>query len=386
MNHNWCNRRIYCFAVLAAVISLAVGCKAPWSSDWKFTDMFRLDKGMPWHEDGPEIGIPTRLVGTWTDTVLHQSGKTPQRGFGGRLIFYGKESNEPIVVDGQVVIYAFDEANRESTDNRPTRRYVFPADQVALHMSESDLGPTYSFWLPWDEVGGRQTEVSLIARFEPKGGAVVVGEQTKHLLPGSLAPANQLARHAPPKLPDGIPMRPAIEPVSYSSDRRGAMTDLPQQAIYHGNEASSDGTLPAQTRRMTTTSISLPENFRLRGGAPPARATHTPNDVPPVRAAAQPAASPQNIGGGGAPARAPQASSPVVTPLTEPMQFGGGANAAPPVAPTMPPHAQLPPAGEMATTVSYLSAAESARWAGLRQSSAGYQPVTLPVPATPISR
>ena len=116
--------------------------------------------------------------------MLHQGGKKPQRGFGGRLIFYGEDNEKPVLVDGQLVVYAFDESNREATDNKPTRRYVFPADQVARRMSKSELGPSYSFWLPWDEVGGPQTEISLIPRFEPKEGPIVIGEQTKHLLAG----------------------------------------------------------------------------------------------------------------------------------------------------------------------------------------------------------
>ena len=175
---------------------LATGCRGPWSKDWKVADMFDVDV-TPWSDDEDEAEAPSRLVGTWTDTVLHQTGKKPQRGFGGRLIFYGKDSEKPVLVDGQLVVYAFDETNREPTDNKPTRRYVFPPDQMARRMSKTELGPSYSFWLPWDEVGGPQTEVSLIARFEPKDGAIVVGEQTQHLLPGeSTAGAEDRQQHA----------------------------------------------------------------------------------------------------------------------------------------------------------------------------------------------
>ena len=152
--------------LLVVAIVLTTGCRGPWSSGWKVSDMWDIDY-TPWSKDEPRPETPTRLVGTWTDTVLHTSGKNPQRGFGGRLIFYAKDPEKPVLVDGQLVVYAFDETNREVTDNRPTRRYVFPTDQVPLHMSKTELGPTYSFWLPWDEVGGPQTEVSLICRFEP---------------------------------------------------------------------------------------------------------------------------------------------------------------------------------------------------------------------------
>ncbi|MGI9428860.1 MAG: hypothetical protein ACR2NM_09400, partial [Bythopirellula sp.] len=86
---------------------------------------------------------------------------------------------------GQLVIYAYDEQSRAAYETQPTRRFVFPAEQFTRHESECQLGASYSIWLPWDEVGGAQKNISLIARFEPKEGAVVAGNQTRHLLPGS---------------------------------------------------------------------------------------------------------------------------------------------------------------------------------------------------------
>src|SRR5215471_323342 len=156
---------------------------------WGMPKMFSLDNTWPFRDkDKPQQGVPVRLVGAWTDTVMTQPGQKPQRGFGGRVTFYDKEGKKPILVDGQLVVYTFDEAGRQQTDNKPTRRYVFPGDQMPLHMSKSDMGASYSFWLPWDDVGGPKTEVSLICRFEPKGGGVVTGEQTHHLLPGPSVP------------------------------------------------------------------------------------------------------------------------------------------------------------------------------------------------------
>src|SRR3954463_9514231 len=174
--------------------------------EWKTPSFLRLDNTWPFRDkDKPQQGTPVRIVGAWTDTVMTQAGQKPQRGFGGRIIFYDKEGKKPILVDGQLIVYAFDETNRQATDNKPTRRYVFPADQMAIHMSKCDMGASYSFWLPWDDAGGPKTEVSLICRFEPKGGAVVTGEQTKHLLPGTLnSSVTTSGPQKPPKVPEGV--------------------------------------------------------------------------------------------------------------------------------------------------------------------------------------
>ena len=79
--------------ITVAVMLVSVcGCSS--NRDWKFADMFDLKKGMPWDHDGAETGIPSRVVGTWTDTILTQTGKKPQRGFGGRLLFYDNQSQD----------------------------------------------------------------------------------------------------------------------------------------------------------------------------------------------------------------------------------------------------------------------------------------------------
>jgi hypothetical protein len=89
-----------------------------------------------------------------------------------------------VKVAGTLVIYGFDEGHAEAENPRPDRKYVFTPEQFAKHFSKSELGPSYSFWIPWDRVGGPTQEVSLICRFTPVEGGAVVSEQVKQLLPG----------------------------------------------------------------------------------------------------------------------------------------------------------------------------------------------------------
>ena len=170
--------------LLGAMLIGMPGC-ASTKKSWKFAKNgdFKRAVGLKSSKPLPPE-VPARLVSTWTDTVLQRSGKAPQRGFGGRLVFFTKESEDPVRVDGQLVIYAFDETDREPHETHPSRKYVFPREEFARHESDSQLGASYSVWLPWDEVGGNMKQISLIARFEPHSGNTVLGEQTKHLLPG----------------------------------------------------------------------------------------------------------------------------------------------------------------------------------------------------------
>jgi hypothetical protein len=239
--------------------------------------MFSLDSTWPFRDkDKPQEGIPVRMVGTWTDTVMTQPGQKTQRGFGGRIMFYDKEGKKPILVDGQLVVYAFDETGREPTDNKPTRRYVFPADQMPIHMSKSELGASYSFWLPWDEAGGPKTEVGLICRFEPKGGGVVTGEQTKHLLPGPIPTAVASAgAKKPPQVPEGVPSRPprqTLEDVraQRNADQQARLTSFETPTAGGQPGAIGNGTVQmgaAPERHLTAATIALPQNYQLPDAA-----------------------------------------------------------------------------------------------------------------------
>lgn len=257
-----------CYALVFALASSAGSAQA-----WSMPKMFSLDNTWPFRDkDKPQQGTPTRLAGTWTDTVMTQAGQRPQRGFGGRVLFYDKEGKKPILVDGQLVVYAFDETNRQPTDNKPTRRYVFPADQMPIHMSKCDMGASYSFWLPWDEAGGPQTTVSLICRFEPKGGAVVTGEQSKLNLPGTIAPRSATAGSPkPPKVPEGVsskPPRQTLEDIRAKqiADQQAQLTSFEAPAAGGQPGVVLNGALPigaTADRHLSASTIMLPQNYQL---------------------------------------------------------------------------------------------------------------------------
>jgi len=199
---------------------------------------FDLSRRIPWASDSDrDAKSPNKVVGFWNESLLHKSDGKSERGFGGRVYFYNEEGGKPIRVEGQLVVYAFDESASDRSDRTATRRYVFPAEQFARHYSESKLGPSYSIWLPWDDVGGGDKKISLIARFQPTHGSLIVSHQSEHRLPGSGDPAR-------------LPARGAILPASYA----GA-----SQVETGAKEASiARRGVRDPTRRMTTTSIALP--------------------------------------------------------------------------------------------------------------------------------
>src|SRR6185503_10721037 len=136
-----------------------------------------------------------------------------------------------------------------------------------MRMSKSDLGASYSFFLPWDEAGGPKTEVSLICRFEPKGGGVVTGEQTRHILPGPIGIATTGRAKQPPKLPEGVPSKPmkqTLETMRSAQVNDHSATQASYEAPVAGAQpAAAAQSLGAPERKLTTTTIQLPNNFQM---------------------------------------------------------------------------------------------------------------------------
>lgn len=156
---------------------------------------------MPWAEkkDAPPEPYPNpvKLAATWTPDVLTQMGRTPTRGFGGRLYFYDEKSR-PVPVEGSLVVHGFDE---KATDKKEAvKRFKFTPEQFTGHFSQSDIGASYSIWIPWDAVGGQQREISLVASFETTEGKLVQGTPAKVLLPGRKpSPETKFARKMSPQ-------------------------------------------------------------------------------------------------------------------------------------------------------------------------------------------
>jgi hypothetical protein len=79
-------------------------------------------------------------------------------------------------------------------------------------------------------------KVSLITRFEPEDGPVVMGEQTRHLLPGVAAPSQQLA---------ATPAAAPPQSVALASYAEHSIMDAPSGPHTSAIQSISSGSLPS---------------------------------------------------------------------------------------------------------------------------------------------
>jgi hypothetical protein len=262
------NRRLDCGSVsvvsrlawLAVCLATISGC-----SSWSFSNISWPE--WPFDDDP---AVPEKVVALWADTVLYQPDRPSIRGFGGRLMFFEAKREKPIKVDGTLVVYAFDETNRAANNAKPDRKYVFTPEQLPSHYSvakygKSKIGHSYSIWIPWDEVGGEQKEISLVVRFEPKGGgAVTVGQAARQILPGkkppespakepAKIPANDVAMKMMPNVPGGQPIQQVAYQAAMPANGGTAVAQPLQPAV------GSPQPNPLPGRHLGVTTIAVPQ-------------------------------------------------------------------------------------------------------------------------------
>ena len=129
---------------------------------------------------------PVRMAVVWKDSVYEQPGAASIKGFGGRFFIYDAQSN-PIQTDGELVVYGYDESNPLHADGSHAgadKKFVFPSETFQRHFSDSDLGASYSVWIPWEKVGGIRKSITLIPIFKTTSGNVLECGQSMIVLPG----------------------------------------------------------------------------------------------------------------------------------------------------------------------------------------------------------
>ncbi len=206
----------------------------------------------PWQKEPTKVELPDRIMPIWSDTVLYQPGEAGLRGFGGRLFFFKDKNTDPVVVDGSLTVYVFDAESVDPGNPAPLKKYVYTPEQFEDLMSRSTLGPSYSVWIPWDEVGGEARRLSLVARYEGRSGGVVLSEPSIKMLPGVSKKTRVTAGG------DG-----RLRPVPQSG-ADGAV----QLAGFSSLGEASDG---AVGKRRASQTIDLPPSFANRlmtGGSP----------------------------------------------------------------------------------------------------------------------
>lgn len=232
---------------------------------------------------------PASMAVIWKDSVLEKPGVPSIKGFGGRIFFYDKD-NQSVTADGELVIYGYDDsqdrrpenvADSDEVSNKRTkadRKFVFTADQFQTHYSETELGASYSVWIPWEKVGGYRKTIVLIPIFKSADGNVLKSAQSINVLPGKSPGDNVDAANY------------TISRKSTTTASKSASGSVQQAAFESGSDSTDptairvDGEEPVYNQpRIRTSTISLTPGMAARLAmpmpAPVQQATAAPSQL-----------------------------------------------------------------------------------------------------------
>ena len=193
----------YCF-LLIALIAAQSGCRslipnASVSAIEKITANVKGPKDSD-HDSTP-TGLqtasdlttdPSRIAVIWKEDVLQSGAARPVKGFTGRIYFYNG-SNEIVPVDGQLNVYGYDDSDLVK-QRVPNIHFIIEADKFADHYSPSNLGPSYTIWIPWEEYGGHRKSITLIPVFKTRSNKIIQGNADYVTLSGKVRQADALQR------------------------------------------------------------------------------------------------------------------------------------------------------------------------------------------------
>lgn len=141
--------------LLAAIVAFgpitagSVGCstfgKKPVADDRSFFEKMPLIGKKKDVENPDPYPNPVKMAATWTPDTLVQSGRTPTRGFGGRVFFYDEKSRA-VPVEGTLIVHGFDDS--QGVERSETKRFEFTPEQFTRHYSQSDLVLRTAFGFP----------------------------------------------------------------------------------------------------------------------------------------------------------------------------------------------------------------------------------------------
>jgi len=145
------------------------------------TGLFHFSNDFP----KPSLKNPvTRIVGLW-QTAEGVAVNDASRGFSGQILFFANDEKLPVQVDGEVMIYVFDDQGSQEEQIKPIHQWRYPAESWNALLGKGPLGATYNVFIPYTRPGFHQADCTLRVRYTPKQGPTIYSEMVHIVLPGA---------------------------------------------------------------------------------------------------------------------------------------------------------------------------------------------------------
>lgn len=124
------------------------------------------------------------IVCLWQPGEGRDPDGLPCKGFLGQIMFLSRSTATPVICEGAVRVYLFDDQGTLEEQIKPLRQFDFDDGSWQIHLTETAFGPTYNVFIPYVRRGVTDANCSLRVRLKNKQGMQVFSDLTNMSLSG----------------------------------------------------------------------------------------------------------------------------------------------------------------------------------------------------------
>ncbi len=98
------------------------------------------------------------------------------RGVAGQVFFFNQDSAIPVMVNGDVHVFVFDDQGSEADQSKPLNQFDIDRQTWNTQVTRTQFGPAYRLFVPYTRSGRNQAELALRLRMTPDSGPVVLSD------------------------------------------------------------------------------------------------------------------------------------------------------------------------------------------------------------------
>ncbi len=125
-----------------------------------------------------------RIICIWQPGEGRGLDNLPTRGFVGQIFFFNHEFATPIIGNGSVQVFLFDDQGTPEEQVKPLHIFDFTAEAWNRLLVETQLGPAYNLFIPYVRKTPNEAECALVVKLTPEQGQPVISDMAYIRLPG----------------------------------------------------------------------------------------------------------------------------------------------------------------------------------------------------------
>lgn len=188
------------------------------------------------------------VIALWEPAEGTDMDGAPCRGFAGQVLFFAHGIDEPVRVDGDVIIYVFDDQGDEEEQSHPLHTFKFEGGAWEAYLrGTKTLGATYQIFIPYTRKGAHQATCSLRVKYEPRGGIPIYSKMASIILAGTKQKDGERRPADPDRQPaqSSSPTSAPVQRASFEELKQFAQQQM-QQVSASSSSSSGSSVLTVQ--------------------------------------------------------------------------------------------------------------------------------------------